>query len=435
MNYLIVVSAPARRLSATQFAMDGAFAAHLRALMKHLSPPFSRLLMSAPEMSAEQYELIKDAYSVIDESSEPIGFVPSYATSSGTLRAALSLPALVRLVRDTDFLHTHLSVVGYPHSAFAGFLALAFNKRVMMVSDLDQRGFARRERAAGRMGLRDYLWRRFLEEPWSEWQQRLWVRRADLVLYKEYQQADDFGKGAPHVRFFLDPHYDAQEVISQDALDAKLARLRDPSVPLRALFCGRLIPAKGVDVMIEAVANAKRAGAHVHFDIMGAGPDKERLEGLVRSHQLDVTFLPPRPYAEGFLDTIRAYDLLLACPRVADTARTAWDAIASGLAVLAYDTKYYRNVERLTDAVVTTKEHDVRAFTDGLIAIASDKAALAPKIRRGVEVARANSADVWLERRASWVRELFVAGGERHETPSHKLQPARRPTLRGSTAH
>jgi glycosyltransferase involved in cell wall biosynthesis len=431
MDYLVVVSAPARRLSPTRFAMDGAFAAHLRALMKHLSPHFSRLLMAAPELSAEHYERVKDAFSVIDESSEPIAYVTSYPANAGAARAALHLPSLIPLVRDADFVHTHLADPLYPHSAVAGFLALAFKKRLMLVSDLDERGFADRERAARRIGLRDYLWRTFVSEPLNQWQQRTWVRHADLVLYKEYQQAEDFGRGAPHVRFFLDPHYDTHQVIESEQLEKKLTRLHDKSEPLRVLFFGRLVAAKGVDVMLEAVAAAKRAGANLTFDIMGAGPHKARLESLAAAHRLDVRWLPPRPYADGFLDTIREYDLLLACPRVADTARSAWDAIASGVAVLAYDTKYYRNVDRLTGGIITTPEHDLRALCDRLIGIATDKSQLAPKIRHAVEVARANSADVWLGKRASWIRSLFVADPRpdaKHETEHARLDAPGRET-------
>ncbi len=413
MDYLIVVSAPARRLSATRFAMDGAFAAHLRAFMKHLSPRFSRVVMAAPELPAESYDAVKASFSVIDELEEPIVFVPSYGLASGALRAALRIPGLVGLVRRSEFVHTHLSELPYPHPAAAGLLAFLFKKRTMLVSDLDDRGFAERERLAGRIGLREYAWRRYVAEPWNALQKRVFVRHADLVLYKEHQQAEDFGGGAPHVRFFLDPHFEAHEVISPEHLQEKIARLENPVEPLRVLFFGRLVAGKGVDVMIEAVASAKRAGSRLTFDVMGAGPDEERLRHLAQSHGLEVRWLAPRPYAEGFLDVVRDYDLLLACPRVADTARSAWDAIASGLCVLAYDTRYYRRVAELTSAVITSPEHDVRAFTDRLVGLSANKASLVPKIERGVEVARENAADVWLRRRASWIHALFEPAPER----------------------
>ncbi|MCF7787296.1 MAG: glycosyltransferase family 4 protein [Prosthecobacter sp.] len=55
----------------------------------------------------------------------------------------------------------------------------------------------------------------------------------------------------------------------------------DSAKPLRVSFVGRLVALKGVDMLIEAAAPLVRSDA-VHLDIIGEGPERERLQVLVQ---------------------------------------------------------------------------------------------------------------------------------------------------------
>jgi glycosyltransferase involved in cell wall biosynthesis len=48
----------------------------------------------------------------------------------------------------------------------------------------------------------------------------------------------------------------------------------DPPIgrPLRVLFVGRLVPVKGVDLLLKAIAQVKSAGQRVRLDVVGDGP-------------------------------------------------------------------------------------------------------------------------------------------------------------------
>lgn len=59
-----------------------------------------------------------------------------------------------------------------------------------------------------------------------------------------------------------------------------------PRKPFRALFAGRLIPEKGVQVLLEAMALAKRQGVEVHLVVAGGGVEQGAMEGFIRNHQL-----------------------------------------------------------------------------------------------------------------------------------------------------
>jgi glycosyltransferase involved in cell wall biosynthesis len=60
----------------------------------------------------------------------------------------------------------------------------------------------------------------------------------------------------------------------------------------RLLVLGRLSPHKRVDLVIRAVAALQQTWPALHLDIVGKGPDRERLEALVRDLEVDkhVTF-------------------------------------------------------------------------------------------------------------------------------------------------
>ncbi len=59
----------------------------------------------------------------------------------------------------------------------------------------------------------------------------------------------------------------------------------DPFKPLRISFVGRLVALKGVDMLIAAAAPLIRSGA-VHLDIIGEGPERERLHGMVQKEHI-----------------------------------------------------------------------------------------------------------------------------------------------------
>lgn len=77
----------------------------------------------------------------------------------------------------------------------------------------------------------------------------------------------------------------------------------------RLAFLGRLTRVKGVHVLLEAVALARRELGPLRVDILGDGPERDRLEGVARAAKLDVRFAGWVDGAER-IELLRGADLL-----------------------------------------------------------------------------------------------------------------------------
>lgn len=424
-QYLITVPAAGRRLPGQHFALESAFAQHLRELKHELGQRFDTIVVAMAYLDDSSYAALEHELTVIDEQREGIRFVPLYRFGCSKGEFVRELPVLVpqiaRLTRESAFVHSHFSYDLFrPIGALFCAFAKAFGKPVIAVDDIDRRRDADMFYRTGRWSIRTYLMCKYLYDPTREFLQRAYVRYVDMMLFKELQQVEDFGHGSEHVRLFLDPNFSLEHVVDDAFVARKQARLSDPELPLRVLYFGRLVPYKGVDKMLEAVARARQSGAQLSFDIMGSGEQSPALQAQCERLGLAdiVQFLPPRPYGPAFFEVLRERDVLLACPLSADTPRSAWDALASGMPLVAFDTPFYSSLAGISRAVELTTWPEVEPLAAALQALAADKQQLAPLVRNAVLTARENSGASWLERRVSWIDELLKvepAHGDVHQ--------------------
>lgn len=95
--------------------------------------------------------------------------------------------------------------------------------------------------------------------------------------------------------------------IPENGLDhTRLPKMRRevPTRPLRLVFLGRLVPYKGADMLVEAASPLVKAGL-MHLTIIGDGPDRQRIESLIRGEGLQ-----RRIHLTGWVEHARAQELL-----------------------------------------------------------------------------------------------------------------------------
>lgn len=104
--------------------------------------------------------------------------------------------------------------------------------------------------------------------------------------------------------------------------------------PTRILLPSRLMAWKGVDDVIQALSQIGDQLPPWQLDIMGEGPEKQRLVALAARSPYPIRFLDPVPYGPEFFATLRSYHVVIVPTRAVETQRITYDAVASGCVLL-----------------------------------------------------------------------------------------------------
>ena len=407
----MVTPVPALRTGPTTFVTESAFVSHLRLLRSKLGDLARDLVLAGPALDPS--DLPAAALATVDEASEGIRFRPLFPQAATRLEFVSQLPEIMRALREevaaADVVHSSNSQLWRPFEIVALLLASFLGKNTISVTDIDHRQSARMKYLAGHWSLRQYLVTRVLHDPFQHLQQLLGVRRFSLVLLKGAQLVADYGAARPNVKNFLDSAFSSEHLISRQALANKVTEVLDSRAPLRVVYFGRLVAYKGVDAMLSAVARALDRGAALRFDIIGGGPEERALRAMSTELGLDsvVRFIPSVPFGPALFEQLYPAHVLLAAPISEDTPRSALDASAAGLVVLAYDTQYYKELSGMGAAVELVPWGDVDALGRELARLARSRQHLGDRIGQAVAFAADHTQEAWLERRVHWTRGLF----------------------------
>jgi glycosyltransferase involved in cell wall biosynthesis len=417
MNYLVVVPVTAYPISDKEFAMESAFCDHLKTLLDMLTPPFDTMVIAGIHMPDTVYNESRRHLGVLNADTDRISFVPLFHRNDGTLRFWLwsfpkALVTMYRLARKSALIHAGTShelprPIELPSLIFGALLG----KKTISVTDMDLREDAKMNYLLGRWSFKTYALCRYVYDPIRALQHRLVARICDLVLMKGEKLVADYGRGRPNVRGIWDPGFHADHIVGPVDLEKKLATLKDPNHPLELVYFGRYIYYKGVDRCIEAVARAKAdsPSRKIRLNLMGSGEEEARLRQLVCEHKLEssVRFHQPVKFGQDFFAKLRPWHLMLATPLSVDTPRSTWDAIASSLPLLAFDTEFYAGLAETTGVIDVVPWPSTEALAERIAYYADHRDALIPMIHRCIEVARDNTQEQWLNRRVQWTRELL----------------------------
>lgn len=190
--------------------------------------------------------------------------------------------------------------------------------------------------------------------------------------------------GANHAHLTdLAPEADVE--LAYHGLNAEFARQLEaapppaaPSDRLRVVSVGRLVPKKGFDVLIRAVAELTGRDVPVDLVIAGEdGPERSRLEALARDLRVDVEWRGTVSQAELLTEYRQSSAFALAC-RVDDTGdrdgipNVLVEAMASGLPVVSTAVS---GIPELVDdgrnGLLVAPE-DVAGLADALLRLAKD---------------------------------------------------------------
>ncbi|HBP87971.1 MAG TPA: hypothetical protein DD706_09765 [Nitrospiraceae bacterium] len=177
-------------------------------------------------------------------------------------------------------------------------------------------------------------WNNFVGEPLSSRLERFilrsWWWRNGLVLV--------YGGGSNQPKQII-PFFASTMTAKQVQRGIEVASQKRFELPLQIVFVGRLVPPKGVEILLRAAGVLRKQNIPFQLSIVGDGPDRPRLESIV--HQLDlvglVHFVGPLPYEEVMGWYEKAHVLVLPT-KTEGFPKVLVEAMCYGVVCVATDT-------------------------------------------------------------------------------------------------
>jgi glycosyltransferase involved in cell wall biosynthesis len=250
---------------------------------------------------------------------------------SSSLKALLRMPktALVlwRAIGRVDVVHS--SVIGWPYPL--GWLANPFavirRKALVIVVESSWRDAPSRGSLIKRLraSARDVAAR------WS-------CNHATVALFTHSTYRDSLHNGAGG-NAYVTPAVWINEADILDDATAQRDWDRKLTEPVKMLFAGRLVAAKGVEVLLEALRILDGRGIEARVDIIGDGSLRQSCETAVTelSH-VRLAVLDTVPYGAPFFSLVRNYHTLLVPSMTDEQPRVVFDVNAQAVPVIASDT-------------------------------------------------------------------------------------------------
>lgn len=239
---------------------------------------------------------------------------------------------------------------------------------------------------------------------------RYGARTADLTLLRAGQLLRRYGPHARNARAFEDTSFRARDVVSTTLLEDRL-RARVPGQPLRVVAFGPLEPSQGFDHAIDTVRLARQRGTAITIDILGDGPERQRLAERIASLgvRAAIRLAGPPPRSTELLRRLAGYDAQLVTPVSDEAPRTVFDGLAAGLPVVGYAVEHVRQRVEEDGAAVAVRIGDVDSAARTLEELGRDAERLTVLTRAARRAGLHHAADAWHRRRAAWTLEAVRA--------------------------
>jgi glycosyltransferase involved in cell wall biosynthesis len=181
---------------------------------------------------------------------------------------------------------------------------------------------------------------------------------------------------------------------------------------VRMLFAGRLIPDKGVSVLLSAIRAAVEAGTDVEFSIHPIGSSPMRNEYIAAAQSLatrgySVTVLDEVPFGDPFLSLLRGFDAILVPSLSDEQPRIAYEAFSQAVPVIGSTTGGIREVVESGVNGRLSPPNDASALAESIIWAGQNRAELRAMGLRGLASVRGLTHQAMHQKRHVILRELL----------------------------
>jgi len=190
-------------------------------------------------------------------------------------------------------------------------------------------------------------WRHRLRAAVAERINRVLFRRAAFAFVSQPAYAAFLRPSCPYLvspaSWFLRP-----EMATPPQIAA--ARSEASDRPPHLMYVGRLDPAKGIELLLSALARIDAPGVNLTFTLVGSGQLHPRAAQAGASLQhVQLQLVAPVPYGSEFFQLLRGVDALVVPSLGDEQPRIVFDAFSQAVPVLASNTSGLRSI--VTDGV------------------------------------------------------------------------------------
>jgi colanic acid/amylovoran biosynthesis glycosyltransferase len=179
--------------------------------------------------------------------------------------------------------------------------------------------------------------------------------------------------------------------------------------PLRLLYSGRLIPAKGAEDLIDVAAGLRRRNIDFHLTICGDGDSRVIMQDQIRREQLNryVTLAGVLDFRNELVPFIKtSVDLFICCHPQGDPSCTYLETMSCGVPIAGYANEAFEGIVRQSGCGWTVPVNNRRALTEKIVELIRRPQALLEMSLASLAFAGNHTFEQTFARRVAHLRTL-----------------------------
>ncbi len=173
----------------------------------------------------------------------------------------------------------------------------------------------------------------------------------------------------------------------------QVAQKFSSTAEIRIVLASRLLPWKGADDVITALAQAAPDLGNWTLQIVGEGSERDQLIKLAAPLGKNVLFRDNIPYGREFFSFLRTFHIAIVPTRATEEARIAYDAVASGCVLIHSKTSTLEAALQSVPVRFGFEPGNVGSLVVALRAAMADKENWCRAAMMGIEAMRGRTID------------------------------------------